>query len=103
MGQQHRSSTSKTYLNIWRQFNQFLIKLDKKPDRWEDRVTLFVGQKIEEGVQSTTIKTYISAIKNTLATDGYPWEDNRFFLNSLRRACKMINDTVYTRLPIEDN
>ena len=28
---QHRSSTAKNYLSIWRQFNKFIISLDIKP------------------------------------------------------------------------
>ena len=66
LNKQIRNTTNKAYLGIWRQFNKFLIRLDKKPDRWEDRVTLFVGHKINEGTQSSTIKTYVSAIKKTL-------------------------------------
>ena len=31
-----RESTIQNYLAIWRQFNQFLVKLDKKPKDWED-------------------------------------------------------------------
>lgn len=41
--QQHRDSTTKTYLSIWRKFNDFVINLDKKPVLWEDRTTLFLG------------------------------------------------------------
>ena len=28
---QHRDSTAKNYLSIWRQFNVFIVSLDRKP------------------------------------------------------------------------
>ena len=103
MVSQTRSTTSQTYLRIWRQFNQFLIRLDKRPEKWEDRIHLFIGYKIEQGMQSSSVKTYVSAIKKTLITDGYQWEDKSMLLSSLTKACKIINDKLYTRLPISDN
>ena len=54
-------------------------------------------------MQSSSVKTYISAIKKTLITDGYQWEDKSMLLSSLIKACKIINDKLYTRLPISDN
>ena len=71
MQKQHRDSTAKTYLAIWRQFNKFTMKLDKKPKPWEDRTTLFIGYLIDRGIQSVTIKSYVSAIKKMLVMDGY--------------------------------
>ena len=100
MLKQHRDSTSKNYLNIWRQFNKFVIKLDVKPELWEDRATLFVGYLIEKGMQSTTVKSYISAIKKTLIMDGYDWNDKLVLVRSLAKACRLVNDTVRTRFPI---
>ena len=47
MMKQHRDSTAKTYLSVWRQFNNFVISLDTKPQFWEDRVTLFIGYLID--------------------------------------------------------
>ena len=59
--QQTRQSTSKNYLSVWRQFNSFLIKLDVKPDAWEDRTQLFIANLIEtKGLQSSTIRSYVS-------------------------------------------
>ena len=91
---QHRSSTSKTYLRIWRQFNNFVINLDVRPKLWEDRVTLFIGHMIHRGLQSATVKTYVSAIKKILIDDGYPWDQNRVLLSSLTKSCRLINDRV---------
>ena len=101
VSQSRRSSTSKNYLGVWRQFNKFVISLDVKPNTWEDRVTLFIGHKIEQGMKSNTIKSYVSAIKKLLIEDGYPWDDQKVLLGSLTKACKLINDRVHTRLPIQ--
>ena len=98
---QTRESTKKNYLGIWRQFNAFIIRLDNKPESWEDRVTLFVSFKIDNGAQSSTIKSYVSAIKRILVDDGYRWDDTKIMLASLTRACRIINDKVFTRLPIQ--
>ena len=103
MQQQHRDSTAKTYLSIWRQFNKFVIDLDVKPDLWEDRTTLFIGYLVDRGMQSALVKSYVSAIKKTLLMDGYDWDDNLVLVvlvRSLARACRIINDTVRTRLLI---
>ena len=97
----HRNSTAQNYLGIWRQFNKFVINLDYKPQTWEDRVTLFIAFKIEDGMQSSTVKSYVSAIKKLLVDDGYPWDDQKVLLGSLTKACKIINDRVHTRLPIQ--
>ena len=45
--QRHRATTRKNYYGIWRSFNKFFIRLDKKPKKWEDRIVLFVGYLIE--------------------------------------------------------
>ena len=100
MTKQHRDSTAKTYLSIWRQFNKFLIKLDRKPRLWEGRTTLFVGFLIDRGMQSAMVKSYVSAIKKTLVMDGYSWNNNLILISSLAKACKIVNDSVRTRLPI---
>ena len=101
MGQTRRSSTTRTYLSIWRQFKKFVIRLDVKPKTWEDKVTLFVGYKIKQEMQSSTLKSYVSAIKKTLIEDGYDWDDKKILLGSLRKACKIVNDKVHVRLPIQ--
>ena len=90
-----------TYMHIWRQFNAFVISLDKKPHVWEDRVSLYVGYLIDKGLQSATIKTYVSAIKRILTDDGYKWNSTHVLLTALTKACRIINDRVYTRLAIQ--
>ena len=97
---QHRSSTARNYLSIWRQFNKFVLSLDRRPKLWEDRTTLFVGYLIDTGMQSSTVKSYVSAIKKTLVLDGYKWDNSLVLIRSLAKACRIINDKVKTRLPI---
>ena len=99
-GQQNRLSTSKTYLRIWRCFNKFLLRLDRMPNLWEDRTSIFVAHLISEGRQSSSIRLYVSAIKGTLIDDRYRWDNNKFMIRSMARVCKVINDVVCTRLPI---
>ena len=52
-------------------------------------------------MQSATVKSYVSAIKKLLVDVGYDWDDQKVLLGSLTSACKLINDRVYTRLPIQ--
>ena len=99
-GQQVRNTTSKNYLSIWRHFNRFLLRLDVKPDAWEDRTAMFCAYLIDKGIKSTTIRCYISAIKAILRDDSYPWQDGRVIFSSMTRACKLKNDTLHCRLPI---
>ena len=98
--QQTRESTARNYLAIWRQFNKFLLSLDRMPETWEYRTTLFLGYLIEKGFQSSTIRSYVSAIKRTLTLIKYKWDDVKVELASLTKACKLKNDVVHTRLPI---
>ena len=49
------------------------------------------------------LKSYVSAIKKVLQTDGYSWCEDKFLLNALTNACKIQNDKVQTRLPIRIN
>ena len=98
--QQTRVSTAKTYFSIWRQFNKFLINLDVMPQSWEDRTSLYIAYLIDKGMQSGTVKSYVSGIKKTLLKINYNWDDKQVLLTSLTRACKLKNDMVKTRLPI---
>ena len=45
----------------------------------------------------------MTAIKRTLIDDNYDWNDNRVLVNTLTKACRLINDKVRTRLPIHKN
>ena len=98
--EQRRTTTRKTYYGIWKSFNKFFIKLDSKPDSWEDRIILFVGYLIDSKKKSSTVKSYISAIKAILLEDGVVLNENKYLLGSLTKACRLVNDHVKTRLPI---
>ena len=96
-----RSSTRKNYHCVWALFNNFFIRLDEKPEKWEDRLTLFVGYLINSKKKSTTVKSYISAIKAVLKEDGIDISEDRCLITSLTKACRYVNDTVRISLPIQ--
>ena len=98
--QGRRQSTRTSYHGVWKTFNDFNVKLDKKPSTWEDRLTLFVGYLICKKLKSSTIKSYISAIRAVLAYIGIELNENRVLLTSLIKACKIHNDCIKTKLPI---
>ena len=98
--QSNRESTRMSYHKIWTRFNKFIIRLDIKPKTWEERVALFAAQMVEEGKKSSTIQSYVSAIKSTLKKDNYEWCDNKILLATIIGACKIKNDIVKTRFPI---
>ena len=96
-----RQSSIDNYQTIWKQFNKFLIRLDKIPEDWEERATLFCGYLIEEEKKSATVKSYMSVIKFiVIAVDDYNWDDKKLLVSSLTRVYRRINDKVTTRLPI---
>ena len=96
----NRETTKSNYLSIWRHFNKFILRLDRRPDSWEERVSLFCAFLINEGRQSSTIKSYVSAIKYILVNDGYTWDNTKILLTTLAKSCRLINDRVNVRLPI---
>ena len=95
-----RQSTDMNYFGIWRKFNSFIIKLDKRPDSWEERISLYAAYLVDIGIQSSTLCSYYSAIKSVLREDGYVISDDKILLNTLAKACRIVNDKVITRLPI---
>ena len=97
-----RKSTKDNYQTVWQSFNKFLISLDQQTDRcsWEERTALFGAYLIDQGIQSSTLKCYFSAIKAILKFDKYEWNEKLVTLTSLTHSCKLHNDVVLTRLPI---
>ena len=61
---------------------------------------LFGTHLVKQGYQSSTIKSYFSAIKHVLKTDGYQWNDDKAMLSTITKSCRLINDCVMIRLPI---
>ena len=99
---QTRESTAVNYLSVWRHLNRFLISLDFRDSLcWEERTALFGAYLVDGGVQSSTLKSYFSAIKHVLKQDGYHWNDQKVLLSSLVSSCKLVNDRVKIRLPIK--
>ena len=98
---QHRTSTVKVYHAIWTKFNSFLIRLDRKPNTWEERVAMYCAYLVDAGIQSSTLKSYVSAIKAVLKGDGYLWDDGKLILGAIIRGCRMKNDEIRIRLPIQ--
>ena len=96
-----RSSMKNKYYCIWKSFNKFFIKLDVKSNNSEDRLTLFVGYMIQSKKQPSTIKSYISTIKAVLLNIGIELNEDRYLLASLTHACKLNNDRICTKLPIQ--
>ena len=97
---QHRGSTKKNYHSIWKTFNQFILKLDHKPRNWEQRIILFVGYLIQQKHQSSTIRSYVSAIEAVLNYGNIKIREDVYLLSSLTKACWLVNDRVKTSLPI---
>ena len=96
-----RKSTRNNYYRIWRIFNKFLIKLDAMPKEWEQRTALFCTHLILQGTQSSTIKSYISAIKAILQIYlNYKWNEGTVLLSTLTKACRLENNRVKNRFPI---
>ena len=95
-----RDMTRRTYYRVWKLFNAFFIRLDQKPDNWESRMVLFTGFLIDNQLQSSTIRTYLSAVRSVLAEHDIIINENLFLINSLTRVCKLKNDHIVTRLPI---
>ena len=98
--EQNCDMTQKNFLAIWRVFSNFFFKLDIKPDNWTDRLPLFVGYLIDKNRRSSTIKSYVSAIKAVLREDGKEIKEDKFLLASLVRACKFHNDLATVCFPI---
>ena len=70
------------------------------PDSWEERLILYVGFLIDQKRQSSTIKSYVSAIRAILMEAGHTLSEDTYLLKSLTKACKLINDEIKLRFPI---
>ena len=98
-----QKSTKANYHFVWQNFNKFVIHLDRIPRKWEEKVSLYCAFLSKNRVKSSTIKSYISAIKYKLVTDGYNWQNKLVAFTTLTKACKLKDDSVYIRLPINKN
>ena len=91
----------KNYYTVWKLFNAFFIRLDRKSNNWSDRLSLFVGHLVQENRQSSTVSSYISAIKAVLKMNNIKVSEDQFLLSSLTKACRLKNDKIKTRLLIQ--
>ena len=98
--QAYRDSTRMNYHGVWKSFSNFYLKLDVKPKSWDDRITLLVAFLIHTKKKSTTIKSYVSALRATLKSEGICMNHDNAVLATLIKACKLKNNTIQTRLPI---
>ena len=87
-------------MGIYRRFKQFILKWDVRPRALEDKATLFIAYLIENGMQSSSVKSYLPAIKKTLVVNGYKWNDARVQVATLKRVCRLINDRVMARFGV---
>ena len=78
-----------------------MVRLDIRPESWEERMALFAAYLVEEGIQSSTLKSYISAIKSILRLEKIKWNDQKIELHTIVRACKIKNDQISVRLPMK--
>ena len=62
---------------------------------------LFVGHLVHERYQSSTVKSYLSAIRAVLKDDRVKLDEDLYLINSLTKACKLENDQVRTKFPIQ--
>ena len=62
---------------------------------------MFCAYLIDTGKQSSTVKSYMSAIKAILRDDGYAWNQDSVALCALTRACRLVNDQMRCRFPIK--
>ena len=99
--QRHTDSTEKTYHKVWTIFNKFYIKLDVKPRSWEQQIILFMGFLVDSKLKSSTVKSYISAIRSVLSDLNVRILQENFTLAALTRACRIRNDELVIRLPIQ--
>ena len=101
--ERHRDSTRHNYYLVWRHFSKFFQRLDEKPTLWEERVTLYAGYLLYQGKKALTIKSYISAIKAVLWEDGHDLNVDRSQITALTKACRLINNKIFLKLPIQKN
>ena len=72
-----------------------------KPSTWEERLILLVAFLVQKGSKAATTNSYISAIKAILKQDDVMISEDNYILNSMVCACRLHNNHVRIRLPIQ--
>ena len=62
---------------------------------------MYLTYLVDTGLQSSTLRSYASAIKGILAMDDYQLDSSILLLGALTKSCRLVNDKVMTRLPIQ--
>ena len=96
----YRDSTKTNYYTVWKLFNKFFVQLNRKPSTWEQRIELFTGYLINNNKQSATVKSYLSAIRAVLQDNNITLNEDLTLINSLTKACRLVNDQIKTRFSI---
>ena len=90
----HRNSTKDQYYSAWKMFNNLFLKLDVKPTTWEEHISLFAAYLANNKRQSSTIKSYVSAIKAILFQAGVDISEDRATINWVAQACRQHTDRI---------
>lgn len=97
----HRVSTRLKYHEIWTTFNKFLIRFDRMPMTWEDRIYVYTAHLVDNKKSINTVKSYLSAIRQILKSDGVELHEDKDLLSSLLTTCKIKNKSLFIRMPIK--
>ena len=62
---------------------------------------LFIGFLVDQKKQSSTVKSYLSALRAILKDDDVKLNEDLLLISSLTQACSYTNDRARTRLPIQ--
>lgn len=100
-GMRLRAKTRRMYRSRWIAFNQFLQQFDVMPETWEDRLHIYAAHLVDNKKQSSTVRTYLTAIRQILRLADIEIQEDKYLLSSLIRACKIKNDLLYIRMPIQ--
>lgn len=100
-GKRLRPKTKKFYRNRWVVFNRFIQQFDVMPDTWEERLHIYAAHLVDNKKQSSTVRTYITAIRQILRLADIEINEDKYLISSLVKACKLENDRLYIRMPIQ--
>ena len=82
-------------------FQWFYTQVGPKTNDMGRQIDSFCGYLVDRNSKSTTINSYISAIKSVLRDIDIIIQEDCYLLSALTRACRLKNDVLQTRLPIK--
>lgn len=95
-------SSKTSYHGIFDNFLDFLDLFNTLPDRWEDKIVLYVSFLADNIYEEQTIKSYLSAIRHELKQDGVRLDEDKFLLESIIRSSRFKNREKRERLGISE-